>query len=106
MLEAFCTRWMFCDFHIDFFFAIQFAEKKYFAEQCCFEIHLFVLFIWVWGFFFSYLRLVNGPFCWCFCIYIVFVKLLAMGTTKKKYCCYPATLILFYSMCTNKLYRC
>lgn len=28
------------------------------------------------------MQLVNGPFCGCFCIYIVLVKILAMGTTK------------------------
>lgn len=102
MLEAFCTSWLLRDFHVDFCYTFC-KEKDYFAEQCCFEIHLFVLFGFFF-FFFSYLQLVNGPFCGCFCIYIVFVDLLAMGTTKNTV--HPATLILFYSMCTNKLYRC
>lgn len=31
MLEAFCTSWLFGDFHVDFF-AIQFAEKNLFCR--------------------------------------------------------------------------
>lgn len=42
--------------------------------------------------------------CECFCISIVFVKLLVITILNKNTtCCSPATLILFYSMCTNKL---
>lgn len=36
-------------------------------------------------------------FVFFFCIYIVLLNL-----KQWKYCCYPAPLILFYSMCTNK----
>lgn len=52
MLEAFCTSWMFCDFHVNFF-AIQFAEKnilqnnvalKFICLYCLFGFGVFCLF--------------------------------------------------------------